>query len=251
MSFDMGQIRRSMMSELQKLGYNASIKKLTNFNFEMIGRYDLSGAMVVTSANAKRFEVKVVSKESDFNISCRRDFSTRMSYFAVRRFTKKPEAVLAALKWVATAVKSHTHLDQLMHLDRELSEPFGFASGTYMRDNCGAMFYGMINKVVIKDIVTINGSLITHGAYIAGLKPYFLVQVDLRTRSYPDYGRDFTFVTDGDVWYPVMKCDEKYVVFMDKKQIERLAAMNQNDKELIFTAAQAYIEELLKEERGV
>lgn len=238
----MKQIKDSLQSKFEALNYNCRVNKFTLFSFSN-SLAELSGQFEISSANAKRFEIKIYGRsEDDFNVSCREDTSKPFDrWFAAKRFTKKPSVIKDCMEWIASATSEHATLYELLHPEMPLPEPHDFADGTYITDNSGSVYPGMCECAVVRDIVAMIGRRVVHTVYSPRQLPFFLIRVHLRAAGY------FEIATDGNKWHPLQRFNDEYRVFPDNRLVKKLSTMNENDRQLIHAACREYIRRNLSE----
>lgn len=240
----MDQIRGKISEILQSLGYRTSCRGFNDYRFEMNGGHN--GDFEIGSANIKRFEITVGGPEEDFLIPSRLDPERSARRVACRRFTKREDAIPEVLEWVSTALKSHQHLNELLHPERPPSGTYGFTNEGFLHESSGCTYFGTVHNVQVHDIVTLQGRKVVHTAYDPAMKPYFLVTVSIRPRMY-NSTEGIDIISDGDMWLPAIKIQQKggsreHRVFMDTYDIAKLRAMNKHDRDLIHAALSHYVD---------
>ena len=242
----MREIRAALEKGLQDLGYKTSVYKSVEMRFALGNSNKHSGKIELRSANAKRFEISIIAKEEEFKVDSMQHYELTHKHIARKRFGKVAGIVPDVLEWIAGAVTTNGHLDEMLHPDRPLPESYKFAEGTYVhKSNC--TYPGMASEASVVDIVTTNGRRIVHTVFEPGSKPYFLMSIAVKRGGYGNYPTTQKMVTDGDIWYPVREHGKNHTIFLDDDAIERLATLNQNDRALITAEIRRYIDLNLNE----
>jgi hypothetical protein len=237
----MAQIHQLLRNEFDKYGYNTSCKGLL-MDF-WIG--DQRGQFKIESANVKRFEISVFGKGNDFLIPCRENVeqvtgrkhigsSIRASHYACKRFTKREDVMPSVLEWLANSVRHFHHLHELMDPEGDPPNAINFQPEEFITDGYGVR-RGMLNRVLVQDVVTLRGKRVIKGACDPKAAPYFLITGDIHGR-----GRE-EFITDDRAWMPVITVKGEYRVFYDDRIVNSLAAMNKSDQQLIAEGIRRFV----------
>ena len=249
----MSEVKAELSTLFKQLGYQTHVANFTRFDFNLQGQFSHSGGRCeITSANAKRLEIALVSNDKlTFNQSlqdsARPDPENERRWVVTKRFSKREGVAEQIIEWLATATTEHSHLLELLRPSEPLPAPYKFRAGAYVQGAGGHTYPGMLEKVKVMDVVATIGRAVTGTPYDPKLHPYFLIQVEMRSSPKSgESGTQFHAITDGDIWYPVMEYFQDghayHRVFFDGNAIRRLSNMNQNDKNLVAAAAIHYVE---------
>lgn len=244
-NLDMLQIKTLLSDSLKQLGYYVSHKNTTNLVFKFCG---MIGDIWIRSANPKKFEVEVISRKSDdFLIPPFKNPSERYRpFYIIQRFHKREDSIKKVLIWLATSVRTFDHLRQLMNLKDTFPEHFGFTAETLRSEEDDGLikyYHGLIESVLVQNIVSVAGHMISGMPYNPSQKPYFLIEISIGT------GGLHTIVTDGDIWYPTARVKQDLRIFYSST-VDELRLMNQRDKELISAALQRYVDKIMAEDQS-
>ena len=245
----MNEIKQALKNAFAQHGYTASVAKFIQFKFEIsYGIGNAKGGFNISSANAKRFELKVLSKDKNDLPGNARPTRTG-DYYVAKRFTKRADAIAKAMLWLSEANTKWGHLRESLDINGEPVDAIGFQEGRWVANSSGTVWPGHAESVAVGGIVSVQGREVTEAVYEPGIHPYFIAVARIRPKpGSSGFVTSLEFITDGEMFWPVRSFyvgDKSHIrICMFPAVAERLGNMNQADKELVHMACRLYTEKL-------